>query len=186
MSGATVKDYVFDNMSRIGNDACGLSQQNIQFLNAGNYMLQNYFIGDCNMSDPIHFATSQPGIFYEGSNQVGIGGCNIDINSNLLNGSIITHPRSKISLNQRPFITVPYLGRGECNPMLESRLIQGDVNVNKKSVNVLSEQNCSTSYNYPMLSSVAANMVPPDVNGIRGGMPSREFAREKTYSGTGT
>ena len=35
------------------------------------------------MSNPINFATSQPFINYTGSHEVGIGGCNIDTNSNL-------------------------------------------------------------------------------------------------------
>ena len=34
------------------------------------------------MSNPINFATSQPNINYTGSHEVGIGGCNIDTNSN--------------------------------------------------------------------------------------------------------
>lgn len=27
---AYVKDYVFDNLSRIGNDSCGMNQRNVQ------------------------------------------------------------------------------------------------------------------------------------------------------------
>ena len=61
---ATVKDYVFDKMTRIGNDTCGLSQRNVQNMNAGNYMVQNFFSSDCTMARPIELATSQPGIFF--------------------------------------------------------------------------------------------------------------------------
>ena len=187
---ATVKDYVFDKMTRIGNDTCGLSQMNVQNINAGNYMVQNFFSSDCTMARPIELATSQPGIFYEGGHQTGAGGCNIDINSQLLNGSIGTHPKCKISLNERPFITVPYLGRGECNPLLESKLIQGDVTINKRSVNLLSEQCYSNYLNYPLIPSIASTVTNPSnlVEGVaadgwvRGGIPSREMSREKAYA----
>lgn len=187
---ATVKDYVFDKMARIGNDTCGLSQRNVQNLNSGNYMLENFFASDCTMSRPIEFATSQPGIFYEGGHQVGAGGCNIDVNSQLLNGSEMTHPKCKITLNERPFITVPYLGRGECNPLLESKLIQGDVTINKRSVNLLSEQCYSNYLNYPLIPSIASTVSNPSnlIEGVaadgwvRGGIPSREMSREKAYA----
>ena len=187
---ATIKDYVFDKMTRIGNDTCGLSQMNVQNINAGNYMVQNFFSSDCTMARPIEFATSQPGIFYEGGHQTGADGCNIDINSKLLNGSIGTHPRCKISLNERPFITVPYLGRGECNPLLESKLIQGDMTINKRSVNLLSEQCYSSYLNYPLIPSIASTVTNPSnlVEGVasdgwvRGGIPSREMSREKAYA----
>jgi hypothetical protein len=190
---AYVKDYVFDNMSRIGEDSCGLDQRNIQNLNSGNYVLQNYFLAECNMSKPIDFATSQPGINYKGGYQVGAGGCNIDANSELINGSINTHPRCRISLFERPFKTVPYLGRGEANPLLESRLLQGDYNINKKSINPSTEM-CYIDYQqYPLIPTVAATISNPAnlvegvaVNGwIRGGVPSRELERENAYSSCG-
>ena len=146
---ATVKDYVFDNLSRLGNDNCGSDQRNIQNLNSSNYMLNNFFSAECNMKRPIEFAMTQPGINYKGSHHVGIGGCNIDTNSELFNGSIMTHPRCRISLFERPFKTVPFLGRGESNPLVESRLWQGDYNINKKSVNPSSEVNFEQHFNIP-------------------------------------
>lgn len=40
-------DYKFHNMSRIGDDNCAMSQRNIQNVESGTYMLQNYFSADC-------------------------------------------------------------------------------------------------------------------------------------------
>ncbi len=186
---AYVRDYVFDNMSRIGEDSCGMDQRNIQNLNSGNYMLQNFFSAECNMSKPIDFATSQPGINYKGGYQVGAGGCNIDTNSELINGSIITHPRCRISLFERPFKTVPYLGRGEANPLVESRILQGEHFYNKKSINPTTEMSYIDYHNYPLIPSIAATVNNPAnlvegiaANGwIRGGLPSRDLEREKSY-----
>ena len=79
---ANVSSYLFDNMSRIGNDACSQDQNTIQNMNACDYTLQNFFASDCTMRKPIDLAISQPGVNYSGGHQVGAGGCNIDDNSN--------------------------------------------------------------------------------------------------------
>ena len=114
---AFVNDFSFNNLARIGEDGCSLGQRSIQNAESSSYMLQNFFSEDCTMKRPIEFATSQPSINYTGGHQVGAGGCNIDTNSQLLiGGSALTHPRCRISLLQRPFATVPFLGRGQSNP----------------------------------------------------------------------
>ena len=90
---STVSDFKFEQMSRIGNDNCDLSQRNVQNVKNGNYSLMNHFAGDCMMSKPINLATSQPNVFYKGTKQVGLGGCNVDSDSNLRNGTIQTNPK---------------------------------------------------------------------------------------------
>ena len=163
---AFVNDFSFDNMSRIGEDGCSLGQRGIQNTEAASYMLQNFFSDDCTMKRPIEFATSQPNINFTGGHHVGAGGCNIDINSQLLiGGSVLTHPRCRISLLQRPFATVPFLGRGQSNPYMESQLQQGDYLTNKRSVNLLSEQ--TMSCNYPLIPSIASTITNP-VNLVEG------------------
>lgn len=137
---ANVSSYTFDNMARIGNDACCIDQNTIQNVASCNYMTQNYFAADCSMKNPIALATTQPGIMYNGGYNSGAGGCNIDNSSELLIGTIQTHPRCHIDLFQRPFATVPYLGRGAVNPVMESQIQQGEQIVNKRSVNNLSEK----------------------------------------------
>ena len=71
-------NYVFDNMSRIGNDSCCVDQNTIQSLEACNYTLENYFTADCSMKNPISLATSQPCVNYKGGYNVEVGGCNIN------------------------------------------------------------------------------------------------------------
>ena len=137
---ATVSSYTFDNMSRIGLDECCKSQGDLQNVNSANYMLQNYHISDCSMKNTINLATTQPGIMYNGGFNSNFCGTNIDTNSKLLIGTIQTHPRCHIDLFQRPFATVPFLGRGSVNPIIESQIQQGDTSVNKRSVNNLSEK----------------------------------------------
>jgi len=185
---ANVSSYLFDNMSRIGNDACSQDQNSIQNMNACDYTLQNFFASDCTMRKPIDLAISQPGVNYSGGHQVGAGGCNIDDNSNLQIGSIQTNPRSRIDLFHRPFATVPYLGRGSVDPILESQIQQGECITNKRTVTKLSEKSYLKYQTTPLLPDVKERMTNPSysVEGvasegwIRGGVPSRELTRDNT------
>ncbi len=186
---ATYSGYTFDNMSRIGLDECNLSQTDIQNVASCNYITQNYFASDCTMRRPIDLATSQPGIMYNGGYQVGAGGCNINDSSKLQIGTIQTHPKCRIDLFQRPFATVPYLGRGSVNPVMESQIMQGEQLVNKKSINNLSEKSYIKYHQTPLLPAVQqrinnpANQIESVASDgwVRGGVPSRELTRDNDY-----
>ena len=173
---ATVYDYTFNNITRLGDDKLDLSQRSVQNSNASTYMLDN-FRPACPMGSAIDFATSQPNVNFTGSHQVGIGGCNIDENSNLLLTSL-NRPKCRISLLQRPFATVPYLGRGPFDPMMESKLQQTDTfSNNKKSVNTLSEVSFIPMSNYPLIPSIQKTITNPTylVEGfVRGGEGTRK------------
>jgi hypothetical protein len=191
---ANVSGYTFDNMARIGNDSCCIDQNTIQNAGYANYMLQNYFASDCSMKKPIDLATTQPGVFYNGGYNSGAGGCNINESSSLQIGTIQTHPKSRIDLFQRPFATVPFLGRGSVNPIMEAQIQQGESLVNKRSINNLSEKSYIKYHQTPLLPSVQEKLTNPAnyVEGaaaegwIRGGVPSRELTRDKDYFTTHT
>jgi hypothetical protein len=152
-------------------------------------MTQNYFAADCSMKNPIALATTQPGVMYNGGYNSGSGGCNIDDSSKLQIGTIQTHPRSRIDLFQRPFATVPYLGRGSVNPIMESQIQQGEQMVNKRSINNLSEKSYIKYHQTPLLPAVQQKMndsttkIESDASDgwIRGGVPSRELTRDSDY-----
>ena len=95
----------FNNMSRVGNDNCSLSQRDLQNTKSNNYVMENYS-ASCLMNDAINVATSQPDIFYKGGHQVGVDGCNIDENSNLMH-SKLTRDKERNTLYSRQFLTVP-------------------------------------------------------------------------------
>lgn len=186
---ADISSYTFDNMSRIGLDQCNKSQTDIQNVASCNYMTQNYFASDCSMKNPISLATTQPGIMYNGGYNVGAGGCNINESSNLQIGTIQTHPRCRIDLFQRPFATVPYLGRGSVNPVVEAQIQQGETGVNKRSVNNLSEKSYIKYHQTPLLPSIKDRLSNPATSvesvasegWVRGGVPSRELTRDGDY-----
>ena len=184
---AFVTNFTFDNMSRIGSDSCYQDQETIQNIQACNYNLQNYFASDCTMKKPIELATSQPGIMYNGPSSVGSGGCVVDASCKLMLGGLVTHPRCKIDLFQRPFATVPYLGRGSVDPILESQMQQGEFITNKRSVTRLPEKSYLNYSTTPLLSDIKDRVTNPaycvesvaSEGWIRGGVPSRELTRDR-------
>jgi hypothetical protein len=149
-------------------------------------MTQNYFAADCTMKVPQKLAYHQPGMMLNGGYGSSSCGSNIDESSKLLIGTIQTHPKCRISLFQRPFLTVPFLGRGSVNPVMEAQILQGEQLTNKKSVNFLSEKNISKYHATPLLPSVKekitnpANFVEDSAQSgwVRGGVPSRELTRD--------
>ena len=183
-------NYTFDNLSRIGNDICTSTQRDILNKGHSNYIMKNEYLKYCGMKQPIEFATQQPNIFFKGGvgSNVGGGGCVVDDNSNLMIGTIQTNPKCRISLYQRPFLTVPYLGRGPSKPELESELQQGDRVSNKKSCNTVTEMPFLRETT-PLIPSLEETIQNPHnlVEGvaaegwIRGGLPTRDLVRDQDY-----
>jgi hypothetical protein len=186
---AFVSDFTFNNISRIGNDNTSVDQNTIQNTQSCNYLLQNYFSQDCTMSKARALATSQPYVNYSGSFGLGPGGCNVDQSSKLLIGTIQTNPKSKIDLFHRPYGTIPYLGRGSVDPLLESQIQNGETNTNRRTVTRLTEKNYGIYTSTPMIPEIKQNIQNPNnlIEGaasdgwIRGGVPSRELTRDKSF-----
>jgi hypothetical protein len=191
---AYVSDFTFNNMSRMGNDNCCIDQNTIQNSSACSYLLQNYFANDCNMNNAKQLAVTQPCINYSGGFGLGAGGCNVDDSSKLLIGTVQTHPRCRIDLFHRPFATVPYLGRGSVDPLLEAQIQQGEMITNKRTVTHLTEKSHLKYRTTPLIPEVKKNIQNPNLmiesvasNGwIRGGVPSRELTRDSDYYTTHT
>ena len=80
---ASVYNYNFDNLTRIGDDTCGITAREAQNNEMGSYTTTNFFLKECGMKKPIAFATQQPSMFYNGGfGPCGAGGCNITSDSN--------------------------------------------------------------------------------------------------------
>ena len=185
MSATTTYPYTFDSISRIGNDNVAIDQRNIQNMNNANYRLENYY-PNCPMSTAIDFATKQPQVFYKGSHEGGVKGCEIDAN-NELKYTHITKPACKLTLMSRPFLTVPYLGRGVGDSDTEFMLRAGENALNKKTVNPLMENDFSGHKNYPLIEALenavnnSAYKIEEDAMSgwNRAGISARNFARDK-------
>jgi hypothetical protein len=180
-------NFLFDNMSRIGNDDYDVSNRNIQNTNACTHVLDNFsFLNPMNKT--INLATNQPNVFCQGSPAGGINSDNVDENS-ILKFAPISKERERTTAQERLFLTVPYLGRGPSNPVLESQIQQGEHLMNKKSLDPNSEVSHSNFLFTPLIPSLEASLTNPAnlVEGvaaegwIRGGLPSRELTRDEDY-----
>ena len=183
MSNTSIYPYAFDSMSRIGNDSVSVDQRTIQNMHHTNYLLENFY-PQCPMNNAQNFALEQPNVFYNGSHEGGINGCVIEDN-NELKFTHVTKPACKLSLTTRPYLTVPYLGKGNADPDNEFNIKVGEHALNKKTVNNTMEENFSEYKNYPLIDDLKQSinntsyLIESDaMNGwVRGGMSAREYAR---------
>lgn len=182
---STLHSYAFNNMANLGSDMTDRTQNNIQNTKFGSYSVSNYFSQSTDAQ--IQFACQQPGITFRSggpSPQV------IDNETALFNKSEQERPLEKLQLFQRPFSTVPYLGRGGGDPTIETQLWVGEATHGLKSVNTISELPYIDHKTYPMQPSLQSQIANPSnyveemaLNGwVRGGSDSRNM--EPTGSGS--
>ena len=123
-------NYTFDSLSRLGDDVCGISERDMQNQNFGSYLTQNHWESECNMKKPVNFATTQPNVYYNGGAGV-VAPCYVDDHSDLTIGATQNRPKCRITLVERPYLTIPYLGKGDC--MIHHSMIVHGSGINKSS-----------------------------------------------------
>jgi len=184
------RDYIFNNLDRLDADPTDNSQLNLQNTRFTNYMLANYF-SDSVSDTHISFATAQKSVMMNSvGGGPGIASSAIDDDSRLLIKTQQERSLEKLQLMQRPFLTVPYLGRGSCDPALESQLQQGEVIADKKSVSTVMEKSFMGYTLYPTDSKMQEHVNNPSytveesaLSGwVRGGVPTREIAMDQSFS----
>jgi hypothetical protein len=183
-------DYMFNNLSNIGNDSYSYTERNKINNKQSDYKLNNLFNTNCGINNDLMKATSMPNVFFTGSTQIGPNGCNVDIYSELLKGK---RKDDATMLQQRTFLSVPYLGKGNCNVLMESRIQQGDTFKEKKSEMKLSENTEFLVENYPLDRKLkekvndSSHFIEDDAakGWIRGGVSTREIYKEKSYNLSG-
>jgi len=182
-------DYFFNNMGRIGSDSVDNTQRNITNTRYANYMLNDHYNGLLSNSH-VDFATLAPSINFRGTGGgSGLPGSVVDFDSLLLLKPEQQREFEKLQLHQRPFATVPYLGRGSSNPILESQLQQGETVRDMKSASTIMDKSFVEYSNYPLMDSVKDRVTNPNYSveeaaldgWVRGGLPSREVANDTTY-----
>ena len=186
---ASIFDFNFNNMDRIRLDSTDLSQRNLHNTRFANYTLSNFYSGLPSDSH-VKFATQQPTTMFSGLvGGRGLNGSVVDSESILLHKIESERPLEKIMLMPRPFITVPYLGRGSCDTTLESQLMQGELSHDKKSVSTIMEKSFSEYALYPTddkmkerVQNPAFNVEESALNGwVRGGMLTRDMSNDPKF-----
>jgi hypothetical protein len=176
--------YLFNNLGHISSDFSDQSQKNIHNTKFANYTISNFF-NERASSQYIDFATSYPTMMASGTNGgAGLNPQYVDVDSALALGGDNERPLEKLQLFPRPFLTVPYLGKGAGDPTLESQLQQGESVSDKKSVSTVAESLYGNySYDYPLLESKKTQFANP-ANSMqelalagweRGGSATRDF-----------
>ena len=176
-------NYTFFNSDRIGNDDPSRTQDDIQSVNYFGYVAGNPFATDySNEQEQLNFSREHIGLVPGNVRGIGASSTHIQDENSLWLENEQGRNLSRLSLMQRPFATVPYLGRGGGDPTLEAQLQQGQMVRDLKSVNTISETSYMTKNEYPMLQEVKQDITNPNklvqelaMDGwIRGGASARE------------
>ena len=140
----------FNQSDRLGSDVFYNTQDAIENRAYVSHTVNDLYTGQ-QMSRDVMFATQQPGLMVNGVTRgMGLGSSSVEQESNLLWKSEGQRPLEKLQLFPRPFLTVPYLGRGSCDPNIESQLMQGESVRGKKSSSTVMEQNFLPLDQYPL------------------------------------
>jgi hypothetical protein len=174
-------------MGRIGTDITDQTQQNLFNSRSTDYMLSNYF-SEIKSDNHVNFATSQPTMNFAGiARGNGLNGDIIDYESYLTLKVSQDRHYEKLQLIERPFLTIPYLGRGSRDPALESQLQQGEIVSDKKSVSTIMDKSFADYALYPTDNNMNERVQNPAftveeaaLDGwIRGGKATREMSSDE-------
>jgi hypothetical protein len=182
-------DYNFYHMGRIGADEVDNTQRTMMNTRYSNYVLTNNMY-QTESDSHVSFATSQPNVMFNALNGgSSFSGELVDVNSKL-----ILHPTEgryleKISLVTRPFLTIPYLGRGSGDPVLENQLRLGESVYQKKSVGTIMNKSFMDHSMYPVDNKMNDRVTNPKYNveeyaldgWTRGGVLTRELMTDYDY-----
>lgn len=180
-------DYNFYQMGRIGADEVDNTQRTMMNTRYSNYVLsKNFADGDSH----VQFATSQPNVMFNGLN----GGTSFNSDLVDINSRLVLHPQEgryleKLSLVERPFLTIPYLGRGSCDPVIESQLMLGESVYQKKSVGTIMNKSFMNHSMFPVDNKMKDRVTNPKYNveeyaldgWTRGGVLTRELMTDYDY-----
>ena len=170
------------NTGRIGLDTSVQSQRDTLNTKHQDYYTSNYFT-DPAAGRHIDFASAFPTMTTAGSN---LGGSVVDESSKLaFSGVEQTRSLEKLQNQTRAFITIPYLGRGSCDPKLETQLLQGERSNEKKSVGTIMSKSFMDYRTNPADEQALPENRLEDLamNGwVRGGEITRKIGGDDHYS----
>lgn len=176
------------NLSRLGEDKCYLTTRENQSIKPGDYQISNFH--DCKCEAPFteDLSLQQPSVFYrDGYGWTSNNGCNVDNDSKLRNARNLTNYRYVQQLFERPYTTVPYMGRGVGDVCVESELRPGEDTFQNRPCNNLAGIYIDRfDPQIPCIRDTIQNPIhlvqeDNDVAWIRGGQPSRQVIRNKDY-----
>lgn len=177
------KDFVIDESTKFLNDQCFNEGELKQNNNVNDYMLSNYSNCDCKLDDVMEISNKNPGITIKDGYDV--SNCNIDDSSKLRQPAFERHYKSRQQLFPRPFLTSPYIIKGEPKPDLESRIQASIQSFKHKQMQNYDQNYVFTPLNEALLMNVqnTDHIIPEQVRNdwVRGGRPSRQDIKDNDY-----
>jgi len=186
-------EYKNDNLkiqglSRLNEDLCYKKLNTHTSVKPGKYLTKNFKDCKCMAPNVQNISLQYPALLYrDGYGWTSNNGCNIDTDSNLRNSKNLTNMKCIHQLFERPYKTVPYMGRGEGNICVENKLKPSDSTFDARPCNKLS--GIYIDRFVPQISCIKNTIQKPihlipednDINWIRGGQPSRQIIRNNEY-----
>ncbi len=176
--------FEIETFTRTSDDKCFKEVQNKDSISPGLYRLTNLVPS---ASEAYRLAYSQPAV--PAAAGYGWSASHIDTDSNLRNNAIQTNSPGcplRSRTQARPFVTVPYMGRGRGDADIESRLQQSEFIRSGKECGTISDKFYANQFT-PLIPYVAANIqnpkhIIPEVASsgwVRSGVPSRQWVRDQ-------
>ena len=118
--------------TRLPYEPCAQTESEAQSQRPGEYMVD--LLGKkCDAPQQRQISLNERGNLYkDGYGWVSTDGCLVDNDSTLRNSRNLTNPRLIQQLFERPYLTVPFMGRGLGNAALESELKSGVIAGDRK------------------------------------------------------
>ena len=182
------RKFNIQGLTRLREDKCYLDTRNKHSKMSGNYSTSNFHDCVCEAPFTKELSLQQPAVNYrDGLGWTSNEGCNIDNDSKLRNASNLTNPRLIQQLHERPYLTVPYMGRGSGNICVESNLRSNEATFQNRPCN-----NLAGIYVDRFITQIpcirenvqnAKHIIPEDNNKdwVREGQPSRQVIRNTDY-----
>ena len=171
-------------------DSCYQSIQRKQSAGPGAYVLENFHSCHCEAPEVQKAALERPGYsakqWQDSYGWTSIKGCNVDNDSKLRNNRNLTNLNVIHQLNERPYLTVPFMGRGAGNIVVETRMV-GEDTFQQRPCNTLAGFDMTDYHMTPMVQCLGDNVQNPshiiheDHGWVRSGVPSRQMIRNKDY-----
>ena len=111
----------------------------------------------------------------------------IDTESQLRNIPSHANSKNRVRRQERPYLTVPYMGRGRTDPYVESMLQQSEIVREQKSCSTVTDKPFMNQF-IPLLPHVqkhvqnSMHLITEDAKAgwVRGGLPSRQYIRDSS------
>lgn len=161
--------------TRLNEDSCFINSKYTQSIGPGSYYLQSFRNNETN-KNASDFALSQNIINSR-------NGCNIEIDNELRlkSGNVITNDKKINQLFSRPFLTVPFMGKGSGNPYVDN--LKSEDTYQTRDCNMIKKENNNF---VPLVKCIKKSIQNPkhlitedvDIDWVRGGLPSRQLVRD--------